>query len=178
MKGKMLQWEGRNTLNTFSYHESAFLDSMDIGRGTKIWHNVHIREGATVGEDCIIGKGVYIDSGVIVGDRCKIQNYACLYKGVIIGDDVFIGPHCCFTNDQNPRAFGEFEAKRTVVNNGASIGANSTIRCGVTIGEYAMVGAGAMVTKNVPDYTLVFGVPAKQVGRVNKQGEVTYVDQS
>lgn len=178
MKGKILQWEGWDSSATFSYHESAYMDSFMVGSGTRIWHNAHIREGARIGKSCVIGKGVYIDTGVHVGDRCKIQNYACIYHGVQIDDDVFVGPHVCFTNDIHPRSFGKFEIQKTIVKQGASIGANSTIRCGVTIGEYAMIGAGSVVTKDVPDHTLVVGVPAKEVGKVNRQGEITYVGQS
>jgi len=159
----------------FYYHSSAYIESSTIGIGTEIWHNAHIRKNSVVGKACVIGKGVYVDYGVVIGDRCKIQNYACLYQGVRIEDDVFIGPHVSFTNDIHPRAFMEFDVQDTLVKKGASLGANSTIRCGITIGEYAMIGAGAVVTKDVPDYALVVGVPAKRVGKVNKMGEVTYV---
>jgi len=166
MNGKQyLEFNGN-----YWFHETAHIETQDIGQGTKIWHEAHLRENSKAGKDCIIGKGVYIDTKVIIGDRCKIQNYACIYQGVKIGDDVFVGPHCCFTNDSIPRAFGTFEPEITIVKNGASIGANSTIRCGITIGEYAMIGAGAVVTHDVPDYTLVVGVPARIIGKINKEG--------
>ena len=156
-------------------HESAYIDlPCEIGVGTKIWHNAHLRSKCSVGKECTIGKGVYIDSGVIIGDRCKIQNYACIYRGVTIEDDVFVGPHVCFTNDFYPRAFKDFEPGITYVRKGASIGANATIRCGITIGNYAMIGAGSVVTRDVLDYTLVIGVPAKDVGMVSEKGEITY----
>lgn len=162
----------------YHHHLSAHIDSQDIGDGTTIWHDAQVRELSKVGIDCVIGKGVYIDTGVIVGNRVKIQNYACLYSGVVVEDDAFIGPHVSFTNDRNPRSFGEFIPETTTVQRGASIGANSTIRCGVKIDKYAMIGAGSVVTKDVPDYTLVVGVPAKVVGKVNKEGEITYVNKS
>ena len=153
-------------------HDSAHIDCKrrNIGPGTKIWHEVHLRKHCKIGRDCIIGKGVYIDTGVIVGDRVKVQNYACLYSGLVVEDDVFIGPHSIITNDKTPRSFENYSQKTTVIRKGASIGANATIICGVTIGKYAMIGAGAVVTKDVPDYTLVVGVPAVEVGKVNKKG--------
>lgn len=153
-------------------HESAYVEDAEIGEDTKIWHFVHVRDGAKIGKKCIIGKGVYIDSKVEVGDNCKIQNFATLYQGVLIGNDVFIGPHVCFTNDLYPRAaiWNEDRLEKTLVKDGASIGANSTILAGVTIGKYAMVGAGSVVTKDVSDYELVVGNPAKFVGTVDKDG--------
>lgn len=143
-----------------------------IGAGTRLWVNVQVREGASVGRDCILSKDVYIDHGVTVGDRCKIQNSVSLYRGVTVADDVFIGPNACFTNDRVPRAFNpDWQIIPTSVERGASIGANATIVCGVTIGEYAMVGAGAVVTRNVAPYSLVVGNPARVVGRVDKMGK-------
>ena len=155
-------------------HESAYVEDAEIGDGTDIWHFVHVRKGAKIGKNCNIGKGVYVDLNVVIGDNCKIQNFATIYQGVTISKDVFIGPHVCFTNDVRPRAFmwGDNRLVKTVVKNGASIGANATIIAGVTIGEYAMVGAGSVVTKDVPDYGLVVGNPAKVVGKVDKNGNV------
>ena len=155
-------------------HESAYVEDAEIGDGTNIWHFVHVRKGAKIGKNCNIGKGVYVDLNVEIGDNCKIQNFATIYQGVIIGKDVLIGPHVCFTNDIYPRAFiwDDNRLIKTLVKDGASIGANATIIAGVTIGEYAIIGAGAVVTKDVPDYCLVVGNPAKVVGKVDKEGNV------
>ena len=156
-------------------HESAYVEKdTEIGEGTKIWHFVHIRKKAKIGKNCNIGKSVYIDTEVEVGDNCKIQNFATLYKGVKIGNNVFIGPHACFTNDVYPRAHicDDKKLEKTIVKDGASIGANSTIIAGVTIGKHAMVGAGAVVTKDIPDHILVVGNPAKVVGKVDKDGNI------
>lgn len=142
-----------------------------IGEGTKIWNQVQIRENAHIGKNCIISKNVYIDSDVSLGDNVKVQNNVNVYHGVIIEDDVFLGPSMTFTNDFYPRAFSEeWEVYKTEVKKGASIGANATIVCGITIGEYAMVGAGSVVTKDVPPHALVVGNPAKRVGTVCKCG--------
>ena len=149
-------------------HPTAIVESEDIGENSRIWHFVHIREGARIGKNCNIGKGVYIDKDVRIGSNVKIQNFVSVYKGVEIEDDVFIGPSVTFTNDLLPRAFRWEEEliERTVVKKGASIGANSTIICGIEIGEYAMVGAGSVVTKSVPAFALVFGNPAELKGFV------------
>jgi acetyltransferase-like isoleucine patch superfamily enzyme len=142
-----------------------------IGAGSKVWINVQVRENTRVGSGCILSKDVYVDHGVTIGDRCKIQNSVSIYNGVTIGDDVFVGPNACFTNDRVPRAFStDWKVTPTRVDTGASIGANATIVCGVTIGEYAMVAAGSVVTKNVPPYTLVMGNPARAVGKVDREG--------
>jgi UDP-2-acetamido-3-amino-2,3-dideoxy-glucuronate N-acetyltransferase len=138
-----------------------------VGEGTSIWHWVQVREGARVGARCHIGKDVYIDTGVVIGDDCKVQNFATLYHGLTVGNRVFIGPHACFTNDMYPRAVSpDWQVVPTKVEDGASIGANATILCGLTIGRNAMVAAGAVVTKSVPDHALVAGVPAKIIGWV------------
>ena len=135
-----------------------------IGEGTSIWHCAQIREGARIGRHCNIGKDVYIDAEVVVGDDCKIQNFATLYRGVTLGDRVFVGPHACFTNDLYPRAVSPgWKLVPTAVESGASIGANATILCGITIGRNAMVAAGAVVADDVPAHALVAGVPAKLV---------------
>lgn len=149
-------------------HPTAIVENDEIGDGAKIWHFVHIRKNAIIGKNCNIGKSVYIDAGVKIGDNVKIQNFTSLYMGVEIDDDVFIGPSVVFTNDLYPRAFIWEEEKvvRTNVKKGSSIGANATIICGVTVGEYAMVGAGSVVTKNVPPFSLVFGNPARLRGYV------------
>jgi acetyltransferase-like isoleucine patch superfamily enzyme len=149
-------------------HPTAIVESDKIGEGSRIWHFVHIREKSVVGNNCNIGKSVYIDTEVEIGDNVKVQNFVSIYKGVKIKDDVFVGPSVVFTNDLYPRAFIWKEEKivPTVVEKGASIGANSTIICGVTIGEYAMVGAGSVVTKDVPPFGLVFGNPARLKGFV------------
>ena len=142
-----------------------------IGRDTTIWHWAQVREGARIGQRCNIGKDVYIDAAVVVGDDCKIQNFATLYRGVTVGNRVFIGPHVCFTNDTYPRAVSpDWKVVPTKVENGASIGANATILCGITIGGNAMVAAGAVVTKDVPPHALVAGVPAKIIGWVCECG--------
>lgn len=146
-------------------------DKAHIGGGTKVWINVQIRENAHIGEGCILSKDVYIDHAVSIGDRCKIQNSVSVYNGVRLADDVFVGPNVAFTNDRVPRAFNhEWRTMETRVGTGASLGANSTILCGVTIGEYAMVAAGSVVTKDVPPYTLVMGNPARPVGKIDKMG--------
>lgn len=144
-----------------------------IGEGTKIWHHAQVREGAVIGRDCNIGKGVYVDLDVKIGDRVKVQNNVSIYHGVEIGDDVFIGPSVTFTNDKHPRAWLWDESRlcRTKVRKGASIGANATIVCGIEIGEYAMIGAGSVVTKDVPPHTLVLGNPGKIRGFVCECGE-------
>lgn len=149
----------------FKSHPTATVDDGAIvGEGTSIWHYAHIRDGSTIGDDCNLGHASYVDAGVTIGDRVKIQNKVSIYQGVTIENDVFVGPHVCFTNDMHPRAFDpEWQITSTLVKRGASIGANATIRCGVTIGEFAMVAAGAVVTKDVPDFALVMGCPAKQV---------------
>jgi len=160
-------------MNECFIHESAHVsETALIGRDTKIWINSQIRDDAYIGESCNIGKDTYIDFGVKVGDRVKIQNGVSIYHGVTISDDVFIGPNAAFTNDLYPRSFNtEWSVVETFVGKGASIGANATIVCGVTIGSYSMIGAGSVVTKNVPPHALVVGNPAKRIGYVCRCGE-------
>ena len=148
-------------------------DGAKIGEGTSIWHFAHVRSGSSIGKNCIIGKDVYVDSGVIIGDNCKIQNGVSIYNGVEIGDGVFVGPHAVFTNDLKPRAhiWDDSRLSKTIVEDGVSIGANATIRCGITLGEWCMVAAGAVVTKNTFPHSLVLGVPAKIIDWVTVSGE-------
>mgnify|MGYP005862103999 CR=1 FL=1 len=160
------------TSHIFVHQTACIDDGVQIGEGTKIWHFSHILKGSKIGKNCVIGQNVVIGPDVTIGDRCKIQNNVSVYKGVTLEDEVFCGPSCVFTNVYNPRAFIErkHEFKPTLVKRGATIGANATIVCGVTIGEYSMVGAGAVVKTDVPDYAVVAGVPAKQIGWVCKCG--------
>lgn len=153
-------------------HPTASVDPRaGIGAGSRIWINVQIRENAKIGLGCILSKDVYIDHAVTIGDRCKVQNSVSVYNGVTIGDDVFVGPNACFTNDKVPRANNaDWSVTPTVVKSGASIGANATIVCGITIGEYAMVAAGSVVTKDVAPYSLVMGNPARHVSYVDEAG--------
>ncbi|RKD21944.1 UDP-2-acetamido-3-amino-2,3-dideoxy-glucuronate N-acetyltransferase [Caminicella sporogenes DSM 14501] len=154
-------------------HESSYIDEpCYIGKGTKIWHFSHIMKNCYIGENCNIGQNVVISPNVKIGNNVKIQNNVSVYTGVICEDDVFLGPSCVFTNVINPRSFivRKDEFKKTVVKKGASIGANATIVCGNEIGRYAFVGAGAVITKNVPDYALVVGNPAKIIGYVCECG--------
>lgn len=155
-------------------HETAVVDEgAEIGAGSRIWHFCHVFTGARLGERCILGQNVMIGPRVTVGAGCKIQNNVSIYDSVTLEDEVFCGPSCVFTNVLTPRAFVErkTEFAPTLVRRGATIGANATIVCGVTIGRYAMVGAGAVVTKDVPDFALVVGNPARRIGWVSRTGE-------
>ena len=157
----------------YQAHETAIIDEgATIGEGTNIWHFSHIMAGCTIGQSCSIGQNVFISPEVVIGNRVKIQNNVSVYTGVICEDDVFLGPSCVFTNVINPRSAisRKDQFKQTIVERGASIGANATIVCGNRIGAYAMIGAGAVVTKEVPPYALVVGNPAQQIGWVSEYG--------
>jgi len=155
----------------FIHNTAEVNNKAEIGEGCVIWNNAQVREGAVLGKDCIIGKGVYIDAGVQIGARCKIQNYACVYNGVRLEDDVFIGPCVSFTNDRWPRAFNRYwRVIGTLVREGASVGANSTVICGTTIGRFAMIGAGSVVTRDIGEYMLAYGCPAREVKKLDKMG--------
>lgn len=158
---------------SFTKHETAIIDEgAEIGEGTRIWHWVHVCGGAKIGKNCSLGQNVFVGNKVIIGNNVKIQNNVSVYDNVILEEDVFCGPSVVFTNVYNPRAAicRKAEYRDTLIKKGATLGANCTIVCGVTIGKYAFVGAGAVVTKDVPDYALVVGVPAKQIGWVNEEG--------
>jgi UDP-2-acetamido-3-amino-2,3-dideoxy-glucuronate N-acetyltransferase len=158
---------------SFFAHETAVIDQdCTIGNGTKIWHFSHIMSGCTIGNQCSIGQNVVISPEVRIGNRVKIQNNVSVYTGVICEDDVFLGPSAVFTNVINPRSaiIRKNEYKPTLVQKGATIGANATIVCGITIGRFAFVGAGAVATKNIPDYALVVGNPARQSGWMSEYG--------
>lgn len=160
-------------------HESSFIDEgVEIGDGTKIWHFSHVLKGSKLGSRVSMGQNVVVGPNVSIGDDCKIQNNVSVYDGVTLEEGVFCGPSCVFTNVRNPRAFvSRKEAfEPTLVKRGASIGANATIRLGVTLGEYCFVAAGAVVVKDVPPHALVAGVPAKQIGWVSHAGEVLHED--
>jgi len=157
----------------YSAHPTAVIDEpCEIGAGTKIWHFCHVMKGARIGERCILGQNVFIANDVLIGNNVKIQNNVSVYKGVQLEDDVFCGPSCVFTNVSNPRSqiVRRHMCERTLVRRGATIGANATIVCGVTIGRYAFVGAGAVVCHSVPDYALALGVPARQAGWMSRHG--------
>lgn len=153
---------------TYYKHATAVVESDAIGDGSRLWHFVHVRKSASIGRDCMIGKSSYIDRDVTIGDRVKIQNFVSVYRGVQMDDDVFVGPSVTFTNDLHPRAFAwnTERLRATHVKKGASIGANSTIICGISIGAYAMIGAGSVVTRDVPPFGLAYGNPARLKGYV------------
>lgn len=163
-------------MSGYFVHESSYVDeNVQIGEGTKIWHFCHIQSGARIGKHCSLGQNVNVAGNVTIGNDVKIQNNVSIYEGVELEDGVFCGPSCVFTNDLTPRARypkGRENYKRTLVKEGASIGANATIVCGHTVGKFAMVAAGAVVTKDVPDYALVAGVPAKVIGKVDQRGNI------
>lgn len=156
-----------------SIHPTAIIDApVDIGDGVSIWHFCHVSKGTQIGKDCVLGQNVTVGPDVRIGDGCKIQNNVSIYRGVTLEDQVFVGPSVVFTNVINPRAFipRMAELRTTIVHTGASLGANSTIVCGVSIGRYAMVGAGAVVTRDVPNFAVVYGNPARVHGWVCRCG--------
>ena len=160
-------------METYKAHETAVIDpGCMIGDGTRIWHFSHIMPGCSIGRNCNIGQNVVISPQVVLGDNVKVQNNVSVYTGVTCGDDVFLGPSCVFTNVVNPRSAVSRKEQylKTYVGKGGSIGANATIVCGHTIGEYAMIGAGAVVTKDIPPYALVVGNPSRQIGWVSEYG--------
>lgn len=164
----------------FFVHKTAIVESnVEIGDKSKVWHFAHVREGTKIGNHCVIGNSVFIDTDSVIGNNVKIQNHAIIYRKAIIEDGVFIGPNVCFTNDKNPRAINpdgslksadDWQVAATRIAEGTSIGAHSVILPGVTIGKFALVGAGSVVSKNVPDFALVYGNPAKVKGYVCKCG--------
>lgn len=162
-------------------HPTAIIDEgAKIGHGSKIWHFSHVMTGVVMGNDCNLGQNVFVANGVILGNNVKVQNNVSIYEGVICDDDVFLGPSMVFTNVNNPRSAvnrkGEY--LKTWVGKGATIGANATIVCGHNIGEYAFIGAGTVVTKNVPNYALMVGNPAQQLGWMSEHGERLHFDQN
>ncbi|MEU5564208.1 MULTISPECIES: acyltransferase [Micromonospora] len=159
--------------SVFVHPTAEVEEGAQLGDGTKVWHLAHVRSSATVGAGCVIGRNVYVDANVTVGDRVKIQNNVSVYQGVTLEDEVFVGPSAVFTNDFRPRAQNpDWTITPTVVRRGASIGANATLVCGVEIGEYAMIAAGSVVTRDVAPYQLVVGNPARPRGWVDEKGEV------
>ncbi|HEY7751156.1 MAG TPA: acyltransferase [Ignavibacteriaceae bacterium] len=161
---------------SYFVHESAIVDEpVQIGDGTKIWHFSHVQKGAKLGKNCVLGQNVNIGPNVVIGNYCKIQNNVSVYEGVVLEDYVFCGPSMVFTNILNPRSkYPQAESKfyiKTLVKEGTSIGANATIVCGTTLGKHCFVGAGAVVTKDVPDFALVVGTPAKIIGWVSEAGK-------
>ena len=161
-------------------HPSAVIDpGAQIGPNTRIWHFSHVSAQSVLGENCILGQNVFVANGVVLGNGVKVQNNVSLYTGVTCEDDVFLGPSMVFTNVINPRSFVERknEFRPTLVMQGASVGANATVLCGITLGRYSMIGAGAVVTKDVPDFALMTGVPAKQMGWVSRLGHRLEMDE-
>jgi UDP-2-acetamido-3-amino-2,3-dideoxy-glucuronate N-acetyltransferase len=166
--------EMRECAGGYSVHESSYVDEgAVIGRGTRVWHFCHVMRGATIGESCSLGQNVVVMPGVQLGRNVKVQNNVSLYEGVVCEDDVFLGPSMVFTNVVNPRSHvsRKHEYRQTLVRRGATIGANATVVCGHTLGAYAFVAAGAVVTRDVPDYALVAGVPARIIGWMCECGE-------
>lgn len=161
-------------MSDFQVHASAIVDEgARIGASSRVWHFVHVCSGAVIGERCSLGQNVFVGNKVVIGDDCKVQNNVSVYDNVTLEDGVFCGPSMVFTNVYNPRSFVERknEYRNTLVKRGATLGANCTIVCGVTIGAFAFVGAGAVINKDVPDYALMVGVPANQIGWMSEYGE-------
>lgn len=161
-------------MSNYFVHESSYVDeNVEIGENTKIWHFCHIQSGAKIGNNCSFGQNVNVSNNVVIGNGVRVQNNVSIYEGVEIEDDVFCGPSCVFTNDINPRAKYPKGHKylRTLIKEGASIGANATIICGHTVGKCALIGSGAVVSKDVPDYAIMVGVPAKRIGWICECGD-------
>lgn len=174
IRGERVRDESVRELPGVRIHESAYVDApCVIGEGTAIWHFCHVQAGARIGRDCTLGQNVNVASDVVIGDRVKIQNNVSVYTGCEIEDDVFLGPSCVLTNVTNPRAQVERRGlyERTLLRRGATVGANATIVCGITLGRYCFVAAGSVVTKDVPDYALVVGNPARQRGWMSRHGQ-------
>src|SRR5690349_7157979 len=166
-----------NATEPFIHPSADVEDGARIGAGTKVWHIAHVRGSAVVGDECVIGRNVYLDANTVVGSRVKIQNNVSVYQGVTIEDEVFVGPCVVFTNDLRPRAQNlDWTITPTLIRRGASIGANATLICGIEVGEYAMIAAGSVVTKDVPPYQLVAGNPARPKGWVDERGEIVSRD--
>jgi UDP-2-acetamido-3-amino-2,3-dideoxy-glucuronate N-acetyltransferase len=162
-------------MTSYFKHESAYVDEpCEIGKETKIWHFSHVMKNAKIGEKCILGQNVSIANDVVIGNNVKIQNNVSVYTGTIIEEDVFLGPSCVLTNVTNPRSQVNRHSlyEETVIRRGATVGANATIICGITIGRYAFIAAGSVVTKDVPDYALMVGVPARQKGWMSRHGHI------
>lgn len=167
--------------NKYFKHGTAVIDeNVNIGRGTKIWHFSHILSGVTIGKNCSFGQNCVVGPNVTIGNGVKVQNNVSIYEGVICEDDVFLGPSMVFTNVLNPRSFivRRHEYKKTYLKKGCSIGANATLICGITVGEYALIGAGSTVTKDVKPFALIYGVPAKQHGWVSRSGQKLIFDKN
>ncbi len=162
-------------MSDYFKHDSSYVDEgAEIGAGTKIWHFSHIMKGAKIGQRCIFGQNVNVDGGVVIGNNVKVQNNVSIYTGTVIEDDVFLGPSCVLTNVTNPRSQVVRHSlyEKTLIRRGATVGANATIVCGVTLGRYCFVAAGSVVTKDVPDYALVMGNPARQKGWMSRHGHI------
>lgn len=162
-------------MSNYFKHESAYVDEpVSIGEGTKIWHFCHVQSGAKIGERCILGQNVNIANDVVIGNNVKIQNNVAVYTGTVVEDDVFLGPSCVLTNVTNPRSQIKRHSlyEKILIKRGASIGANATIVCGITIGRYAFIAAGAVVAKDVPDYALMVGVPGRRVAWISRHGHI------
>ncbi len=178
---KLVTYFFSDKLNYFSHPTAIIEEGAVIGNDTKIWHYAQVRTGANIGSNCVLGKSVFVDAGVTIGNNVKIQNFATLYQGLTVEDGVYIGPSVTFTNDKIPRAVNpdgtpksaeEWTLLNTVLKKGVSIGANATILPGITIGEWAMIGAGTVVTKSVPAYSVVTGSPGKIVAQVDERGTI------
>jgi UDP-2-acetamido-3-amino-2,3-dideoxy-glucuronate N-acetyltransferase len=166
---------------SYFVHESAYVDDgVTIGAGTKIWHFCHVQSGAKLGSKCILGQNVNIGNNVILGDNVKIQNNVSVYEGITIESDVFLGPSCVLTNVSNPRSqvIRHSLYEQTLIKRGATVGANATVVCGVTLGRYCFIAAGAVVTKDVPDYAFIVGVPGRQKGWMSRHGHILQADKN